>query len=201
LVSVEALQEFRVETSSFAPEFGRSTGGQVILNTRSGTNSFHGGVYEYFRNDVMDANNWFNNWAIPAIAKAPERHNDFGGFLGGPIQNDRTFFFVSYEGARLRQPNTELIQVPSEYARTTAPTDLAPFLNAYPLPDDKTITPDIYKANFTGSYSNPGTLDGPRNWNGQNIRIAERNWFAYSWRVPEGLRPIEALIAHLQALR
>jgi outer membrane receptor protein involved in Fe transport len=159
LVSVEALQEFRVETSSFAPEFGRSTGGQVILNTRSGTNSFHGGVYEYFRNDVMDANNWFNNWAIPAIAKAPERHNDFGGFLGGPIQNDRTFFFVSYEGARLRQPNTELIQVPSEYARTTAPTDLAPFLNAYPLPDDKTITPDIYKANFTGSYSNPGTLD------------------------------------------
>ena len=63
LVSVEALQEFRVETSSFAPEFGRSPGGQVILTTRSGTNDFHGGLYEYFRNNVLDANDWFANQA------------------------------------------------------------------------------------------------------------------------------------------
>jgi hypothetical protein len=159
LVSVEALQEFRVETSSFAPEFGRSPGGQVILNTRSGTNDFQGGVYEYFRNDVMDANNWFNDWAIPSLPKAPERHNDFGGFLGGPFQTDKTFFFVSYEGARLRQPSTELIQVPSEYARTEAPIDLVPFLSAFPLPDNKTITPGVYSAGSTGSFSNPGTLD------------------------------------------
>jgi hypothetical protein len=159
LVSVEALQEFRVETSSFAPEFGRSPGGQVIINTRSGTNDFHGGVYEYFRNDVMDANNWFNNWAIPRIPKAPERHNDFGGFLGGPIRSDKTFFFASYEGARLRQPNTQLIRVPSEYARMTAPSQLAPFLAAYPQPDDKTVTPGVYTGNLTGSYSNPATLD------------------------------------------
>ncbi len=159
LVSVEALQEFRVETSSFAPEFGRSPGGQVILNTRSGTNDFHGGVYEYFRNDVMDANNWLNNWTIPQLPRAPERHNDFGGFLGGPIQSNRTFFFVSYEGARLRQPSSKLIRVPSEYARTTAPSQVAPFLTGYPQPDDKIITPGIYKANFTGSYSNPATLD------------------------------------------
>src|SRR5260370_5424273 len=159
LVSGEALQEFRVETSSFAPEFGRSPGGQVILTTRSGTNDFHGGVYEYFRNDVMDANNWLNNWTIPQLPRAPERHNDFGGFLGGPIQSNRTFFFVSYEGARLRQPSSKLIRVPSEYARTTAPSQVAPFLTGYPQPDDKIITPGIYKANFTGSYSNPATLD------------------------------------------
>src|SRR6266478_1263106 len=89
LVSVEALQEFRIETSSYAPEFGRSPGGQVILTTRSGTNSFHGGVYEYFRNNVLDANDWFANQA--GIPRAPERHNDFGGYLGGPIKSDKTF--------------------------------------------------------------------------------------------------------------
>ncbi len=95
LVSVDALQEFRIETSSFAPEFGRSPGGQVILTTRSGTNEFHGAAFNYFRNTVMDANNWFNDAAIPQISKAPEHHNDFGGAFGGPIWKDKTFFFAS----------------------------------------------------------------------------------------------------------
>jgi TonB dependent receptor/Carboxypeptidase regulatory-like domain/TonB-dependent Receptor Plug Domain len=157
LVSVEALQEFRVETSSFAPEFGRSPGGQVILTTRSGTNEFHGGVYEYFRNDVLDANDWFAKQA--SLPRAPERHNDFGGYLGGPIQNGKTFFFVSYEGARLRQPNTLVTTVPSEYARSTAPSPIAPFIDAYPQPQDRTITPGVYTSPFTGSFSSPSTLD------------------------------------------
>jgi hypothetical protein len=126
LVSVEALQEFRVETSSFAPEFGRSPGGQISLTTRSGTNILHGGVYEYFRNDVLDANDWFANHA--GKPRAAERHNDFGAYLGGPILRDKTFFFASYEGVRLRQPNTTTIQVPSVYARSTAPAALVPFL-------------------------------------------------------------------------
>ncbi len=157
LVSVEALQEFRVETSSFAPEFGRSPGGQVVLTTRSGANDVHGGIYEYFRNDVLDANDWFANRA--AQPRSPERHNDFGGFLGGPIKRDRTFFFLSYEGARLRQPNTMIVQVPSAYARTIASAQIAPFLNAYPEPDDRTITPGTYVGNFTGNYSDPSTLN------------------------------------------
>lgn len=157
LVSVEALQEFRVETSSFAPEFGRSPGGQVVLTTRSGANDLHGGIYEYFRNDVLDANDWFANRS--AQPRSPERHNDFGGFLGGPIKRDRTFFFLSYEGARLRQPNTMIVQVPSAYARTIASAQIAPFLNAYPEPDDRTITPGTYVANFTGNYSDPSTLN------------------------------------------
>ena len=157
LVSVEALQEFRVETSSFAPEFGRSPGGQVLLTTRSGTNTFHGGVYEYFRNDVLDANDWFANMAQKP--RAPERHNDFGGFLGGPITPGKTFFFVSYEGARLRQPNTRVVQVPSEWSRTIASSDTAPFLNGYPLPDDRTITPNVYTGRFTGNFSDPSTLN------------------------------------------
>ncbi|MGA8678501.1 MAG: TonB-dependent receptor [Candidatus Acidiferrales bacterium] len=157
LVSVEDLQEFRVETSSFAPEFGRTPGGQVILTTRSGTNDFHGGVYEYFRNDVLDANDWFANQA--GQPRAAERHNDFGGFLGGPIRRDKTFVFVSYEGARLRQPSTTVVQVPSEFARTTAPPAIAPFLDAYPQPQNGTITPDVYTQPFTGNYSNPSTLN------------------------------------------
>jgi Carboxypeptidase regulatory-like domain/TonB-dependent Receptor Plug Domain len=157
LVSVEAVQEFRVETSSFAPEFGRTPGGQVILTTRSGTDDLHGGIYEYFRNDVLDANDWFANQA--GQPRSPERHNDFGGFLGGPIQRDRTFLFASYEGARLRQPNTTIVQVPSEYSRSIASTGVAPFLDAYPQPNDQTVVPDVYVANFTGNYSNPSTLN------------------------------------------
>jgi len=160
LVSVDALQEFRIETSSFAPEFGRTPGGQVILTTRSGTNQFHGGAFDYFRNTVMDANDWF---AIQAgNPRAPEHHNDFGGFLGGPILRDKTFFFFSYEGARLDQPQTAPIQVPSAYARAqaqaNAPT-LAPYLNAYPQPDDKTPISGVYASVFTGTYGNPASLD------------------------------------------
>ena len=157
LVSVEALQEFRVETSSFAPEFGRSPGGQVILVTRSGTNNFHGGIYEYFRNDVLDANDWFAN--STGQPRAPERHNDFGGFLGGPLWRNRTFFFVSYEGARLRVPQTSSIEVPSVYARTLAPPALEPFLAAYPQPNGQPASPTAYTAPFTGGYSEMAILD------------------------------------------
>ena len=157
LVSVDALQEFRVETSSFAPEFGRAPGGQVMLATRAGTNDFHGGVFDYFRNTAMDANDWFANQA--GNPRAAEHHNDFGGYLGGRLWKDRTFFFFSYEGARLDLPQTSDIQVPSTYARQTAPLDLAPFLNAFPVPSDTTATPGVFVAPFTGTYSNRASLD------------------------------------------
>jgi hypothetical protein len=156
LVSVDALQEFRIETSSFSPEFGRTPGAQVILTTRSGTNEFHGGLFDYFRNTVMDANDWFANQA--GNPRAPEHHNDFGGFIGGPIWKNRTFFFVSYEGARLRLPQTAVIQVPSEDARTNAPVPIAPYLNAYPKPNGP-VSADGTTAQFTGTLSNAATLD------------------------------------------
>jgi hypothetical protein len=157
LVSVEALQEFRIETSSFAPEFGRTPGGQVMLTTRAGTNDLHGGVYEYFRNNVMDANDWFANQA--AEPRAAERHNDFGGFLGGPFLKNRTFYFFSYEGARLRLPQTAVTDVP--YLNNTtcvAPAAIALLLNAFPRPNslDSSAT---CTGQFTGSYSNSATLD------------------------------------------
>jgi len=156
LVSVEALAEFRIETSSFAPEFGKTPGGQVLLTTRSGGNDFHGGIYEYFRNDVMDANDWFANKA--GNPRAPERHNDFGGYLGGPIWKGKTFFFFSFEAARLRLPQTTVIQVPSDAARTAAPANLAPYLAAYPVANGP-VSSTGDTAQFTGTYSNAGTLN------------------------------------------
>lgn len=157
LVSVDALQEFRIETSSFAPEFGRAPGGQISLLTRSGTNNFHGAVFDYFRNTIMDANDWFANER--GNPRAPEHHNDFGGVLGGPIWKDRTFFFASYEGARLDIPQTTQISVPSAYARSIAPPAVTPYVNAYPKPDDGTIVPGVFLSNFTGTYANRSSLD------------------------------------------
>ncbi len=157
LVSVEALQEFRVATSSYAPESGRAPGGQVALTTRSGTNALHGGMYEYFRNDLMDANDWFANQA--GLPRPKERHNNFGAYAGGPILRNRTFFFASYEGTRLRQPATSVLLVPSVFARTSAPSSLAPYLDAYPLPNDKTIVSGVYTATLNSSFSNAAQLD------------------------------------------
>ena len=161
LVSVDALQEFRIETSSFAPEFGKTPGGQIILTTRSGTNDFHGSVFEYFRNTVLDANNWFNNWSIPRLPRAPEHQNDFGGVLGGPISKNKTFFFASYEGARLDAPTTQTVQVPlfgPSVPGCSPSSDVAPFLDAYPKPNGS-LTPAACVGNFTGSFANRAVLD------------------------------------------
>ena len=156
LVSVDDLQEFRIETSSFAPEFGRTPGGQVILTTRSGTNDFHGEVFDYLRNTVMDANDWFANQG--GVPRAPEHHNDFGGILGGPIRKNKTFFFLSYEGARLELPQTSVVNVPSAFARANASPALAPYLNAYPQPNGVVI-PGAYTTSFTGSFANTATIN------------------------------------------
>src|SRR3984893_14922688 len=110
LVSVDALQEFRIQTSTYAPEFGRTPGGQISIVTRSGTNQFHGAVFDYLRNDVFDANDWFADSV--GLPKPRERQNDFGGTFSGPIVKDKTFFFFSYEGLRLRVQQTTITFVP-----------------------------------------------------------------------------------------
>src|SRR6266700_3983271 len=131
LVSVDALQEFRIQTSTYAPEFGRTPGGQISIVTRSGTNQFHGTAFDYLRNDIFDANDWFaDNKRLP---KAKDRQNDFGGTFSGPILKDRTFFFFSYEGLRLRLPQTTLTTVPDLGARNSATPALQPYLNAFPF--------------------------------------------------------------------
>ena len=132
LVSLDALQEFRIQTSTFAPEFGRTPGAQVSVVTKSGTNVFHGTAFEYFRNDVLDANDWF--FSNKGVKKAALRQNDFGGVLGGPIVKDKLFFFGSYEGLRVRQPQLANTYVPTLATRATAPAAVQPLLNAFPLP-------------------------------------------------------------------
>jgi len=170
LVSVDALQEFRIQTSTFAPEFGRTPGGQISIVTRSGTNQFHGTAFDYLRNDIFDANNWFNGVNIlnpTPLPKAKERQNDFGGIFGGPIVKDRTFFFFSYEGLRLRLPQTALTLVPDTspqdpFSRQFAATALLPYVNAFPLPNGPEV---LLNGNHQGiallnaSFSDPGTLD------------------------------------------
>jgi Carboxypeptidase regulatory-like domain len=158
LVSVDAMQEFRIHTSSFAPEFGRTPGGQISIVTRSGTNSFHGTLFEYFRNSVLDANDWFVNFKH--LPKPQDRQNDFGGVVGGPIFRDKTFFFFSYEGLRLHQPLTQETVVPDFTSRLQAQMTLSailPYLNAYPIANGKELGAGL--AQFDASYSNPSSLD------------------------------------------
>lgn len=99
--SLENVQEFKVDSNNFPAEYGTGTGGQVSVVTKSGTNEFHGSLFEYFRNDALDARNFFDN-VQPGVDKSPLRFNQFGGSIGGPILKNKLFFFASYEGYRLR---------------------------------------------------------------------------------------------------
>ena len=156
LVSVDAMQEFRIQTSTYAPEFGRTPGAQVSIATRSGTNQFHGTLFDYLRNDVLDANDWFADNA--GLVKPKERQNDFGGTFGGSIFKSRTFFFFSYEGLRLRLPQIALSTVPDLTARQSASAAMQPYLNAFPLPNGPDDVP-TGTAQFNASYSNAASLD------------------------------------------
>jgi hypothetical protein len=112
---LDAIQEFKVLANSYSAEFGRGGGAQVIVSTKSGTNEFHGGAWEFLRNDKLDARDFFNK--EDAGAKPPFRRNQFGAMSGGPIVRDRTFYFLAYEGIRRRQQFTSLQPVPPEAFR------------------------------------------------------------------------------------
>src|SRR3954468_757197 len=98
--SVEAVREFKIQTNLFQAEQGRNPGATVNVITKSGSNAFHGSIYEFFRNTQLDAKNFF---AKPSAAKAQYQQNQFGASLGGPIRRDKLFFFADYEGFRKRQ--------------------------------------------------------------------------------------------------
>ena len=109
--SVDALDEFKLQTSTYSAEFGRSLGGVVNLQIKSGTNSLRGSAFEFHRNDAFDANNFFNNRA--GRAKPEFKQNQFGGTIGGPVFKDKTFFFGDYQGHRETLGQTFLSTVPS----------------------------------------------------------------------------------------
>jgi len=114
--SVDAVEEFTVQQTNFSAEYGFSGGTIVNMVTRSGSNQFHGSAYEFFRNQKLDANNWFNNQS--GVPIAPLRNNNFGGTVGGPIKKDKTFFFFDYDGTRSRTATSSQFGVPSAAERT-----------------------------------------------------------------------------------
>ncbi|HKS73973.1 MAG TPA: TonB-dependent receptor, partial [Terriglobales bacterium] len=118
--SIDSIQEFEVQTNTFSAEYGRNTGSVINLVTKSGTNALHGSAYEFFRNDVLDARNYFND---ANFAKSSLRLNQFGGTLGGPIIKNKTFYFLNYEGFRRRAGITRITNVPTLAERAGMFTD------------------------------------------------------------------------------
>jgi Carboxypeptidase regulatory-like domain len=169
LVSVEALEEFRVQSSTYSAEYGRNPGGQFSFATKSGVNQWHGTLFEYLRNDLFDANNWFNNY--DGLSKTPLRQNDFGGTVGGPVKiprlydgQNRTFFFFNYEGLRLLQPEeASTSYVPDQNLRNNTAAPLDAVMKAFPLPNGPEILDgsgqSIGLAEFTAGWSNPSQID------------------------------------------
>lgn len=168
LVSIDALQEFRIQTSTYSAEFGRGPGGQIAFVTRSGTNDLHGSAFDYVRNEAFDSSDWFVNRALQP--RPPERQHDFGGTLGGPVflpwfgkghslynGRNKTFFFFSYEGLRLRLPKFALTNVPTTGLRQAAPAGVAPLLNSFPLPNGRDLGNGM--AEFATTYSDPSTIN------------------------------------------
>jgi len=140
LPPIDSVQEFEVQTNTFAAEFGRNSGAVVNLVTKSGTNKFHGAAYEFLRNDKFDARNFFSdhNFAKPEL-----RLNQFGIALGGPIVKNKTFFFGNYEGFRQRAGVTSLTNVPTmaerggTFGATIVPVNAvsAQLFNLFPPPN------------------------------------------------------------------
>jgi hypothetical protein len=176
LASIDALKEFKIQTSGYTAEFGRTPGGQIQFTTRSGTNDIHGTLFEYLRNTAFDANSFINGFC--GEPKSAEHQNDFGGTIGGPLivpklydGKDKTFFFISYERLRLLLPSFESEYVPTQAFRSWASPNVQPFLSAKPvpngpinqdgctIPDPSTGQPTACDALFTYGYSYPNNLD------------------------------------------
>jgi hypothetical protein len=129
LLGVEAVREFNVQRDSYSAELGKHPGGQVIIATRSGSNQLHGSVFEFLRNNALDAPNFFDQGSAP-----PFQRNQFGASLGGPIRADKTFLFGNYEGFRQNLHQTSVAFVPSLASRAAAAPSVIPLLNLWPTP-------------------------------------------------------------------
>src|ERR1700756_4233075 len=130
--SPDSIQEFRVLTNTFDAEYGRNSGSVVNVVTKSGTNQFHGNMYEFFRNKVLNANAYC--FSADGCPKPQFNQNQFGGTFGGPIVKDHAFFFTSYEGRRIRQGiQSPAVPVPIDAERPSATQPFADFSSDGPL--------------------------------------------------------------------
>jgi hypothetical protein len=169
--SIDAIQEFKVQTNSFGADIGR--GGAVVnVVLKSGTNQFHGSLFEFLRNSAFDAKNYFDSASQPI---APFKQNQFGGTLGGRIIKDKTFFFVDYQGTRIRQAQTFVSIVPSVSERGGNFTDLLTGQTFSPCPtpspadtfDTGTIFDPFSNRSYTCADGTNLTLRSPVQSNGQ----------------------------------
>src|SRR5579864_2886630 len=128
LLGVDAVREFNVLRDSYAAEYGKRPGGQVSIVTQSGSNQLHGSVYEFLRNNALDAPNFFDQGSAP-----PFQRNQFGGALGGPIRTNKTFLFGNYEGLRQHLHQTSVAFVPDANSRSIAAASVQPLLNLWPV--------------------------------------------------------------------
>jgi len=129
LLGVDAVREFNVQRDSYGAEFGKHPGGQVVIVTQSGTNQWHGTAFEFLRNNVLDAPNFFDQGDAP-----PFRRNQFGASMGGPVQKYKTFLFGNYEGFRQTLQQTSATFVPDAASRVAAVPSVQPLLNLWPTP-------------------------------------------------------------------
>ena len=149
-ISVDAVAEFRL-AEMYSAEYGQTIGAVVNFISKSGTNQLHGSLYEFFRNEKLDARDWFN--PEPFI-KPAFRLNQYGGTLGGPIKKDKLFFFVDYEGDRQRLGRTFDTFVPTEEFRATLPAVLQPVVAQLPLPNGPVSADEPRIAAYNGSRVN-----------------------------------------------
>jgi hypothetical protein len=174
IISTEAIAEFRVNASLYSAESGNGAGAQVNLVSKSGTNDFHGSLFEFFRNDKLDSRNPFD------LSKQPFRLNQFGGSFGGPVIRNRTFFFGSYEGLRQRVSQTFRNDVPSVAFRTrtlAASPALRSIIDAYPA-GTIALNADINRVETARSQAwreDSGTLRVDHRFNDNNILFGRYN--------------------------
>jgi hypothetical protein len=148
--SLENVLEFRIDTSNYPAEYGTGTGGQISFITKSGSNDFHGSLFEYLRNDKLDARNFFAR-----TQKDKLRLNQFGASIGGPILRDKLFFFGSYEGLRQRTATPFVETTLSPLARAKAVPSIQPLLSAFPEGGVPSSDPNLYIVSVNG----PGLVD------------------------------------------
>lgn len=144
--SLENVQEFQVASSNYPAEYGTGTGGQISFITKSGTNEFHGSVFEYLRNDSLDARNFFDK-----RTKSKLRLNQFGGSVGGPIVKNKLFLFGGYEGLRQRTGSPIVETTLSAAARARALPSIQPLLGAFPIGQGPTADPNFDVVTTTGA--------------------------------------------------
>jgi hypothetical protein len=201
--SVEAIEEFKVQTNAYSAEFGRGNGAIINATIKSGTNQFHGSAYEFLRNEKLDAKNFFDD---PSSPIAPYKQNQFGFTIGGPIVRNRAFFFADYEGLRIRQAQTLTSFVPTAAQQSgdfsgqldlTSPqqalaADQVTMIPALDCAGHPTYTGEIFNARQTqnsGLYASGlcGVPFGPYDASGNPTNI-----------VPQGqLDPLSLAIARL----